>query len=133
MTKAHFVTREHHMLEPCGSDEMNLKEWLEGIGELKSFTDLFSASSRGQKPDWSKRDSDSALYRFPDEYVSLLAELAGEDERQVASKWRSRLKRNLGSELSETQARSIIIALANFAVKVRASKGRKSLYLWTSL
>ena len=125
--------REHHMLEPVGSEEMNLKEWLEGIGELQSFTALFSASSGGRKPDWSKRDSDSALYRFPDEYVSLLADLVGVDEKQVAAKWRSRLKRIFRSQLSETQARNVVIALANFAEAVLASKKRKSLYLWTSL
>jgi hypothetical protein len=125
--------REHHVLEHCGSQEMNLKGWLERIGELQSFTDLFSAASRGQKPDWSKRDSEFALYRFPDEYVSLLADLAGVDERQVAVKWRSRLKRNFRSQLSETQARNVVIALANFAETVLASKKRKGLYVWTSL
>ena len=124
--------REHHMLEPCGSEEMNWKEWLEGIGELQSFTDLFLAAS-GKKPDWSKRDSDSALYRFPDEYVSLLADLAGSDEKPVATKWRSRLKRNFRSQLSETQARNVVIALANFAQAVVFSKKRKKLYVWTTL
>ena len=121
------------MLEPCGSEERNLKEWLESIGELQSFTDLFSAASKGQKPDWSKRDSDSALYRFPDEYVCLLADLAGNDERHAAIKWRSRLKRNFRSQISETQARNIVITFANFAEAVLSSKKRKSLYVWTSL
>jgi hypothetical protein len=124
---------ENHQLEACGSERMNLKKWLDSIGELETFTDLYSASSGGRMPDWSQRASDSALYRFPDEYVSLLAELAAEDDKQIATRWRSRLKRNGGSQLSQTQARNVIIALANFAEQVLASRKRKALYLWTSL
>ena len=126
-------SREHHELEYCGSVEMNLNGYLESIGQLKEFHELCSIASGGRSPDWSQRDSDSALFRFPREYVTLLAELWGKDERQVAIKWRSRLKRKFRSQLSETQARNVVIALANFAENVLASKGRKSLYLWTSL
>lgn len=122
-----------HKLEVCGSQEMNLKKWLESIGELETFTDLYSASSGGREPDWSRRASDFALYRFPDEYVGLLAELAAEDDKQIATRWRSRLNRNGGSQLSQSQARNVIIALANFAEQVLASRKRKALYLWTSL